>query len=107
MNESVVERGNGVENPRQSLCGQTHEPSERQLPTHHDHEGGFGRSSDISVINRRLSHTSTTSSTQVCLPGRRRPGPDGGGGRIRLPKPRGNGRRAPRAVEELRHLSSV
>jgi hypothetical protein len=31
------------------------EPSARQLPTNDDHEGGFGRSSDISVINRRQS----------------------------------------------------
>jgi hypothetical protein len=37
-----------------TLCGSTHEASARQLPTNHDHEGGFGRSSNISVINRRI-----------------------------------------------------
>src|SRR6478672_11590465 len=54
MNESGVERGNGGETSN-TLCGKTHEPSARKLPTNHDHEGGSGRSSNISVINRRQS----------------------------------------------------
>jgi hypothetical protein len=54
MNESGVERGNGGESSS-TLCGKTHEASARQLPTNHDHEGGSGRSSNISVINRRSS----------------------------------------------------
>ena len=54
MNESGAERGNG-EGSSITLCGTTHEPSARQLPTNDDHEGGFGRSSNISVIKRRSS----------------------------------------------------
>jgi hypothetical protein len=52
VNESGAQRGNGGGSSN-TLCGQTHEASARQLPTNDDHEGGFGRSSNISVINRR------------------------------------------------------
>jgi hypothetical protein len=44
-----------VENPRVRYVVRIHEPSARQLPTDHDHEGGASRSSNISVINRRTT----------------------------------------------------
>ena len=53
---SVVERGNGTENPRTRYAVSTREPSERKLPTDHEHEAGESRSSNISVINRRQAH---------------------------------------------------
>jgi hypothetical protein len=52
VNESAVEPAYGGETSS-TLCGQTREPSARQLPTNHDHEGGESRSSNISMINRR------------------------------------------------------
>ena len=61
VNESAAERGYGGGSSR-TLCGQTHEPSARQLPTNHDHEGGCGRPSNISVINRRIQPTSAADS---------------------------------------------
>ena len=51
----MVERGNGTENPAGRYAVSTREPSERKLPTDHEHEAGSARPSNISMINRRQS----------------------------------------------------
>jgi hypothetical protein len=61
VNESAVEPAYGGETSS-TLCGQTREPSARQLPTNRDHEGGASRSSNISMINRRKPPTSSADS---------------------------------------------
>ena len=53
---SVVERGDGTENPRNRYAVSTRAPSARKLPTDHEHEAGASRPSNISVINRRFAH---------------------------------------------------
>jgi hypothetical protein len=58
VSESGVERGNGG-GSSSTLCGTTHESSARQRPTNEDHEGGFGRSSNISLIKPSMKPTST------------------------------------------------
>jgi hypothetical protein len=50
---SVVEHGNGTENPRVRYAVSTREASARKLPTDHEHEAGTARPSYISMINRR------------------------------------------------------
>jgi hypothetical protein len=61
VNESAAEPATDGESSL-TLCGKIHDPSARQLPTNDDHEGGLGRSSNISVINRRIQPTSAADS---------------------------------------------